>query len=200
MRQIGLLGGSFDPIHNGHLRLASDVMGEFSLEEVWLVPARLQPLKGGSVAPAEDRLVMCRLAAVEVPGLRVLEDEIRRDGPSYTVDTVRQILTSEPDIAITFVAGTDALVNLPKWKEPAELLRLTRVVAVERGGVSWQELQALLPNSLGMELTLCQARALPISSTDVRERIANGMPITDLVPAAVEHYIHERALYRGDAR
>ena len=200
MRQIGLLGGSFDPIHNGHIRLAVDAMREYALQEVWLAPARVQPLKGGSVAPAEDRLAMCRLAAAEVPGLRVLEDEVQRDGPSYTVDTVRHLLAKHPDIAITFVAGTDALANLPKWKEPEELLRLARVVAVERGGMSWQELLLLLPNSLGMKLTLCRAHALPISSTDVRERIANGLSIANLVPPAVEHYIRERALYRGEER
>lgn len=200
MRQIGLLGGSFDPIHKGHLQLAVDAMQEFCLEEVWLAPARLQPLKGGAIAPAEDRLAMCRLAAADTPGLRVLENEIHRDGPSYTVDTVRELLAREPELAITFVAGTDALVNLPKWKEPEELLRVTRVVAVERGGVSWQELLANLPKSLGMRLTPCHARALPISSTDVRDRIAKGLPISDLVPMAVEQYIRERALYREDER
>ncbi len=197
MIDAGVLGGSFDPIHNGHLRLARESARELGLAEVWIIPANRQPLKPDPDASGEERLAMCRLAAEGDALLRVCDLELVRPALSYSIDTVRALTRSHPGYRWWFLTGTDSLLTLPDWREPDALLSLCRVVAVERGGVSWRALQSKLPaewiGPIGRigQIGQLHVPVLEVSSTEIR---AGGGP-HGLVPERVERFILEHKLY-----
>jgi nicotinate-nucleotide adenylyltransferase len=198
VRRIGLLGGTFDPVHNGHVKLAEGASEALGLDEVWLVPARRQPLKQEPASPAEIRLEMCRLAAAEHGFLGVCDVELARGGPSYTVDTLEELTASHPGVEWTFLAGTDALLDLPRWRDPGRLLSLCRFAVVERSGVTWEELMRHLPKHLASRLLRLPVEALEVSSTDIRARAGRGEPVSGLVPTVVERFIEQHHLYRRE--
>ena len=186
--RLGLFGGSFDPVHNGHLALAACCAEQALLDEVWFVPSAVQPFKQqGPVAGDADRCAMLRLAIADRPGLVLSTLEIDRGGVSYTVDTLREIHRQRPDDDLFFLMGADTLRDLPGWREPEEVARLATPLVVQRPG----EPEALT------EVTHLRVDMPPtdVSSSAIRERLARGEGVEGLVPAEVAAYIAEHGLY-----
>lgn len=182
--RIGILGGSYDPIHHGHL-IAADVLREqLALDEVRLVVAREQPLKGGRhVAPPDDRASMVEVAVRGSPGLVADRSELARGGPSYTVDTLRSFRSRWPDAELVLLLGSDAAQELPRWREVDTVRRLARVVVFSRG-----------PHQAGSDTATVPR--IDISSSDIRDRVRDGQSIRFWVPDAVAAYIARSRLYR----
>jgi len=198
---ICVLGGTFDPIHRGHLVVAEVVRTRLSPAEVILVPAGNPWLKSEqSIAPAEDRLAMVCLAAAEM-GLQVSTIEIERPGPSYTIDTLRELKASlQPQGELYFILGWDNLLDIARWREPDEIIKIAKLVAVPRVGSrvpSADALEKCLPG-LSQRVVLLDKPEIDISATIIRERVGLGLSIDDLVPEAVAQYIREHSLYRDD--
>ena len=199
--RIGVIGGTFDPIHLGHMLVAEEASARLELDRVLFVPAGAPPHKvGGGITDPEFRLEMVRLAISDHAHFGVSRIDVDRLGPSYTVDTIR-LLRDEwgMDAEIYFLIGADSLVDLPIWHQPERLLRLCQVVALRRPGyeVDLDELDQLLPGAASL-VRMMDIPVLDISSTEIRQRVRQGQSIRGLVPPAVERYIGERGLYRDD--
>jgi len=197
--RVGVMGGTFDPIHHGHLVAAQEAASALALDRVIFIPVWQPPHKPEepSASPA-DRLCMVRLAVEANPQFEVSTIEIDSPGPSYTVDTLRRLLERDPDLDLHFIVGMDSLSELPRWRDPAEILRLARIVALHRPRweiVDLDELARLLPESAG-RVSVVPMPELDISSTELRERAREGHPIRYLVPDPVAAYIEEHQLYR----
>ena len=198
-----ILGGTFDPIHRGHLLVASVVREKLCPAEVMLMPAGNPWLKSGRiVASAADRLAMVRLAAEGQTGLSVTTLEIDRPGPSYTVDTLRTLRKSLlPGEELFFILGWDNLLELSRWCEPEKIIQLCRLVAVPRIGSRVPDsvtLEKLLPG-LSQRVILLEKPEIDISATVIRERVKLGLPVNHLVPDAVADYIKNHQLYRNSS-
>jgi nicotinate-nucleotide adenylyltransferase len=202
-RRLGLFGGTFDPIHYGHMAIARFVKNAVELESVCLITAARPPHKGESGhAGATDRHRMVELAAEGDPSLIPTDLELRRTGPSYTVDTVRAFRRHEPEARLFFVVGGDTIDELPSWYRLEEIVRLVQVVTVTRPGspdrYDPDRCGGLAPEIVGrlnrFVLTMPPRHE---SSTEVRRRIARGEPFEHLVPPAVAAYIRKRGLYRA---
>jgi len=186
---IGLLGGSFDPVHHGHLVAARVLMERLELEELRLIPAAQQPFKvGRHGASAEDRAAMLDLALAGESGLRLERVEVERAGPSYTVDTLRQLRHREPGRRFVLLIGADAARDLPQWREAEALPGLAEIVAFGRAGRP-AEAHPLVGRRVDVP-------AMDISATEIRQRVAEGKSIRYWVPDAVAEYIARRGLYR----
>ena len=186
---VGLFGGSFDPVHHGHLIVARAALEALGLEELRFVPAGAQPFKPeGPVAPAADRLEMLRRAVAGEPHFVIEECEVYRPGPSYTVDTLRELTAREPGRSFILLVGADAAEALPRWREAEDLLRLARVAVVTRPGHP-------VPEGAWVSATV-PAPMLEISATDLRRRVAAGRSIRYYVPDAVAAYVADRGLYK----
>jgi nicotinate-nucleotide adenylyltransferase len=192
-RRIGIMGGTFDPIHHGHLVAASEVAGRFDLDEVVFVPTGEPYQKGGAVSPAEDRYLMTVIATASNPRFAVSRADIDRDGPTYTVDTLRDLnAIYGPDADLFFITGADALAKILSWKDALEMLSLAHFVGVTRPGFELTDEH--LPADT---VTLVEVPAMAISSSNCRLRVAQGKPVWYLVPDGVVQYIAKRGLYRG---
>jgi nicotinate-nucleotide adenylyltransferase len=198
---IGVLGGTFDPVHMGHLIIAEEVRDRLELAEVLFVPAGQPWLKlnnTNAISSAEHRLEMVRLAVAGEPAFRLSTMEIDRPGPSYTVDTMaelRQQIGAEG--RLYFILGWDNLNQLPRWHQPLRLVELCRLVPVRRVGFATPDLDALeaaVPG-LAQSLVMLDTPQIEISSSEIRARVARGLSIHQLVPEAVEQYIIEQGLY-----
>jgi nicotinate-nucleotide adenylyltransferase len=204
---VGILGGTFNPPHLGHLALARQAHDELGLERVLMMPAHIPPHKPTVDDPGPGhRVRMCRLLVADGAGLEVCALEIERGGPSYTVDTLRAIHDSHPDAQLTFIVGADTASTLPAWREPARVLALTDLAVAAREGPGGPgvldrlaPLLAPLQSSAGdarARIRLLHMPAIEISSSMARERVARGEPVDDLVGGAVAAYIAEHGLYR----
>ena len=198
--RVGVFGGTFDPIHIGHLVSAEEVRVKLELERVVFVPARLPPHKLDQVvSPVEHRLAMVELAIASNLHLAVSRVDIDRSGPSYTVDTIK-LLKDEwgPGVEIYFIMGSDSLLDILTWHEPRRLIKLCRFAVVSRPGyqVDLDELDDLLPG-VASRVRMLNAPELAISSTDIQRRVREGLPIKYQVPEAVEDYIYQRKLYQN---
>jgi nicotinate-nucleotide adenylyltransferase len=192
-RRIGIMGGTFDPIHHGHLVAASEVAGRFALDEVVFVPTGQPYQKGSPASPAEDRYLMTVIATASNPRFHVSRADIDRDGPTYTIDTLRDFhAIYGSDTELFFITGADALAKILSWKEALEMLSLAHFVGVTRPGFELTD--AHLPADT---VTLVEVPAMAISSTDCRARVVEGKPVWYLVPDGVVQYIAKRGLYRG---
>ena len=199
---IGILGGTFSPVHIGHLIVAQDAIERLELSRMLLVPCSIPPHKSPRhLLAARHRLAMLEHAVEGDERFGVSESEIRRDGVSYSVDTVRELRGMYPDSEICFLIGTDSLLELHAWKDVYELLELCRVVSFERPGYERATIreEALMldapwPSKLAADIIA--GHRISISSSDIRRRVAEGQSIRYLVPPAVEMYIHEHGLYR----
>lgn len=188
--RVGVLGGTFDPIHIGHLVVASEVCAALELDTVLLVPTSAQPFKGEtSRATAEQRLEMCRLATADDDLLGVSDVDVVRGGVTYTVNTLTDMALDYPDAELFFIGGADALARLNEWREPERLRALARFVGVARPGYA-----AVASDT---DLLVVETPQMGVSSTDVRRRVATGAPWRYLVPAPVATYIVEHGLYLG---
>jgi nicotinate-nucleotide adenylyltransferase len=190
-RRIGIMGGTFDPIHHGHLVAASEVQARFQLDEVMFVPTG-QPYEKGRVSPAEDRYLMTVIATASNPRFHVSRADMDRDGPTYTVDTLRDMRAVYGQSAeLYFITGADALSRIMSWRDALTMLRLAHFIGVTRPGF---ELSAA--NLPADSVTLVEVPAMAISSSDCRRRVAGGLPVWYLVPDGVVQYINKRGLYR----
>ncbi len=184
------MGGTFDPIHHGHLVAAEEARYALSLEQVLFVPAGRPWQKERHVAPAEERYQMTVLATKDNPAFEVSRTEIDRDGPTYTVDTLRELHAATPGAELFFITGADAILEILSWKDPDEAMELATFVAVTRPGYPLGKLPS-------RQIVVLEIPALAISSTDIRARVAEGRPIRYLVPDAVAAHIRARDLYRA---
>jgi nicotinate-nucleotide adenylyltransferase len=195
---IGILGGTFNPPHVAHLLCASEARWQLGLDQVLLVPAGVPPHKPMAEDPGiEHRLAMCRLAVRGHDNwLGVSELEAHCSGPSYTVDTLRQIHANQPGDDLTFIVGGDMAWSLPAWREPDAILGLARVAVAERAGARREEVRERLAGLRGVEaVSYIDVPRMDVSSAVLRQRVRSGQPITYLVPDAVSGYIDERRLY-----
>jgi nicotinate-nucleotide adenylyltransferase len=194
--KVGVVGGTFDPVHLGHVAMAEAAAACAGLDRVLLVPAGEPPHRGPATAPASDRLEMCRLAAAGHPGLEVSDVELRRPGPSYTVDTLRTLAEERPGDELDLVLGWDAARDLRSWRSPDEVLRLARLVVVTRPGYPKPGPGDLAAAGIDPATTiLCDASTPDVFSTDVRQLAERGGSLTGLVDPAVEAYLRGRHLY-----
>jgi nicotinate-nucleotide adenylyltransferase len=185
---IGLLGGSFDPVHNGHLIVGQVAAEALALDALRFVPAREQPFKRGRHgASAADRAAMLALAVADTPGLSVEPIELDRPGPSYTVDTLRALRAREPGVELVLLLGADAAAELPAWHEATEIPRLARVVVFARPGSAVPALPAISGT--------VRVPAIDISATGIRQRVREGRSIRHWVPDAVAEYVVLHRLY-----
>ncbi|WP_319462397.1 nicotinate-nucleotide adenylyltransferase [Micromonospora sp. RTP1Z1] len=193
IRRIGIMGGTFDPIHHGHLVAASEVADRFGLDEVVFVPTGKPWQKADEpVSPAEDRYLMTVIATASNPRFQVSRVDIDRGGPTYTVDTLRDLHAEYgPKVQLYFITGADALDRILSWKDLDEIFELAHFVGVTRPGFELTDKH--LPADT---VSLVQVPAMAISSTDCRARVGRGEPLWYLVPDGVVQYIAKRRLYQ----
>lgn len=200
VKRLGVLGGSFDPVHLAHLLMAEAVREALALDLVLFVPAGVQPLKQGQpVTPAEDRLAMLELAVADNPCFAISRVDVDRQGPSYTADTVRQLREQWGGVTLQmwFIIGSDSLASFPRWRDPLAILAETRLAVVRRPGidVDMPVLEQTVPG-LGTSVDWVDAPLVAISSTDIRQRVKEGRSIRYRVPESVREYIESRNLYK----
>ena len=188
-RRIGVMGGTFDPIHNGHLVAASEVASAFDLDEVIFVPTGSPYLKD-NVTPAEHRYLMTVIATASNPRFKVSRIDIDREGPTYTVDTLSDMQKLYPDADLVFISGADAIAQISAWKNADHLWDLAHFVAVSRPGH-----QLTIPDAPEGAISKLEIPALAISSTDIRARVQTGKPVWYLVSDGVVQYIAKNRLY-----
>ncbi|KAA9135808.1 nicotinate-nucleotide adenylyltransferase [Microbacterium caowuchunii] len=191
--RIGVMGGTFDPIHHGHLVAASEVAASFDLDEVVFVPTG-QPWQKSKVSDTEHRYLMTVIATASNPSFSVSRVDIDRSGPTYTIDTLRDLKSQRPDSDLFFITGADAVAQILSWRDHDELWDLAHFVAVSRPGHPLSA--AGLPDD---DVSLLEIPALAISSTDCRNRVRGGQPVWYLVPDGVVQYIAKHHLYRSKA-
>ncbi len=214
MKPIGIFGGTFDPVHFAHLRVALELKEQLGLASVHFIPCHIPPHRGQPHANSEQRRTMLELALADEPGLLCDTRELQRAGPSYTVDTLHSLREEYgPEQPLCLVIGADAFVGLPSWYHWQELVRLAHIVVAHRPGWQLDEAaldaplrQLLQQHSLGAAAGLRQAPAggvlaqavtqLAISATDIRQRVAAGRSASYLLPQSVWHYIQQQNLYR----
>ncbi len=184
--RVGIFGGSFDPVHHGHLRAAQWALEAFLLDRILLIPARQSPFKAACFAPDQDRHAMLRLAARDNPSFAVDDCELRREAPSYTVDTLRQLAEREPLNQWTVIVGSDAGLGLPGWRDVAEVQKLAEIRILGRPGD---------PESARVD-GFVYFPGLGISSTELRESVRAGRSVRYLTPESVRLYIEEKGLYK----
>jgi nicotinate-nucleotide adenylyltransferase len=200
--RIGIFGGSFDPVHIGHLRLADCCWRQARLDRIEFVPAARQPHKPrGPIASAADRVAMLQLALEDRPEFGVSTLEVDRGGVSYTIDTLRAVTAARPGAEVLFLMGADSLADFPNWREPVAICRLSLPLVVRRAGAPDPDFDALRPFVSASRLdeirdSQVEMPATPISSSEIRRLIAYGGEWRSLVPHKVAGYIAESGLYR----
>ncbi len=196
---IGVLGGTFDPIHVGHLILAEEVRARLNLAEILFVPAGQPWLKVDSpISRAEHRAEMVRLAIADKPYFKLSTIEIERAGPTYTVDTIAELKVQlGVGDELFFILGWDNLAELPRWRQPSRLISMCHLVAVPRPDYPLPDLKALeaIIPGLSQRVTLMDKPEVDISATEIRNRVARGLSICHLVPEPVDEYIRQHKLY-----
>ncbi|MFA6915740.1 MAG: nicotinate (nicotinamide) nucleotide adenylyltransferase [Parachlamydiales bacterium] len=195
-RSVGILGGTFDPIHIGHLSLALEMLDAHKLDEVWFCPAARNPLKKqGASASDEDRLAMIRLAIKDIPQLKCKNVELTRPAPSYTIDTLNifqhEMLKKKRNTKFYLILGEDSAETFFDWKQPQDILKLVTVIVGRREIIS--KVKHNIPHELNNGITL--TRYIEISGTDIRKRIRKGQHVEHLLPTPVWKYIKRKKIY-----
>ena len=189
-QRIGVYGGAFDPPHAAHLAVARAAIEQLALDELLVIPTGDAWHKSRPLSPARDRLALCRLAFADWPRVRVDDRELQRDGPTYTIDTLRDLRTQHPEAELFFITGADALAQILSWKDAEELFELAQFIGVTRPGY------VLTEDGLPADrVHLQEVPAMAISSTDCRDRVGDGEPVWYLVPDGVVQYINKHQLY-----
>jgi nicotinate-nucleotide adenylyltransferase len=186
--KLGILGGTFDPIHLGHLRAAELARETLGLERVWFVPASVPPHRPLAASPARDRFAMAALATSGNPHFTVSDVELAREGPSYTIDTLRQMREATPEAELVLIVGSDTFPEMGTWREHEAIFSLATVAVAGRPGA--------VARPDGLPAVAIEGAGLPISSTEIRRRVAEGRSIRYLVADAVADFIAKRGLYR----
>lgn len=200
MKRIGIMGGTFDPVHNGHLLLGKQAYLEYSLDEIWYMPSHQPPHKKDHVVTdAADRLNMLMSALDGIPFCKVSTFEMERSGNTYTAQTMRLIREAYPDFEFYFIIGADSLYQLESWYHPEEVMKLTSFLVASR---EYQETERSLREQIeylkdkyGADIQILHAEEVDISSAEIRRHVAEGKSITKDVPEKVEEYIRRRKLY-----
>jgi nicotinate-nucleotide adenylyltransferase len=195
-RRLGVMGGTFDPIHNGHLAAAREVARRLGLDEVVFIPAGHPWQKQDrDITDVEHRFRMVVIATQDEPGMSVSRIDIEREGPTYSVDTLRDLRAAHPHAELFFITGADALAGLPTWRDPQEVVSLAHLVGVTRPGYDLEaaRLQAGLPEGV---VTLLEIPGVEVSASECRERASSGESLDGLVPEAVANHIRDHGLYR----
>ncbi|TXT22925.1 MAG: nicotinate-nucleotide adenylyltransferase [Planctomycetota bacterium] len=199
--RLGIYGGSFDPVHLGHLLLAETCRETCDLDRVLFLPCGQSPHKpNGAVASGNQRAEMLEFAVAGDPRFGVCRIELERSGPSFTVETLRQLRVEQPDSELFFLMGADSLSDLPLWREPYAILELATIVAVNRGQrppPDLATLEARLGSTVRERVRLVTMPAIELSATEIRERARTGRSLRFRVPRAVEEYIRQHGLYRN---
>jgi len=198
--RIGVFGGTFDPVHEGHLRTIEVSAAKFALRRVLFVPARLSPLKNDPPTDARHRVAMLALALFGRPDWSLSLCELDREPPSYTVDTLRTLATDHPGDELWLLMGTDTLAGLGRWKQPEEIVRLARVAAFYREPYSGERLEVPPVAGLANRLEVFDAGSVRISSTELREDLGRGGHAAGRVPGPVAEYITKQGLYGSGAK
>ncbi len=200
-RRIGLFGGTFDPVHLGHLVLAEQCREQANLDAVWFVPARQPPHKGDkSISAPKYRLEMLNLAISGTSHFALCTIELDRDGPSYTIETLELLTAKYAEDEFSLIIGADMLSDFPNWKEPARISQSCRLIAVNRGrDIERVKSDAsLVERDLAARVQIVEMPAIEISSTDLRQRASEGKSVRFLTPRGVEMYIASHRLYSAD--
>lgn len=196
MSKVGVLGGTFDPLHFGHLRAAEVARDELALDSVLFVPAANPPHKmGDRVTDAAARVAMLELALADEDGFELSRIELERDGPSYTIDTLGELERARADAELWFITGSDAFVEIQTWKEWEALLERYAFAVHARPGVSLDDASRTVAEPLRRRITFLQREMLNVSSTEIRRSVRDDRSIRFLVPREVESYIRRHRLY-----
>lgn len=193
VKKTGIFGGAFNPVHNGHVRLAEEAVKQLKLRRLLIIPTFVSPHKHTDLLPYEDRAEMCRRAFGHIPGAEVSDIEVRLGGTSYSINTVRALRELYPDEQFFLLIGSDMLFSFDKWYKYESLLKETRVCAVARDSDSLSDMMEYA-NDIG-RIKVLPTQAVTMSSTEVRNAAANGGDISGMVPAGVAEYIRENGLY-----
>jgi nicotinate-nucleotide adenylyltransferase len=194
--RVGILGGTFDPIHIGHLAAAEAAIRCARLDRVLFIPAGTPPHRGPAVATARQRLEMCRLAIDGDPRFEVSEVELERTGPAYTLDTLSELRRTRPDDDFWLVLGWDAAAQFSTWHQPRQVLAIAPLLVIPRPGQKAPERRDLEAAGLDPErVTVCHDQTPAVSASELRRAVASGRPIGGQVPPAVERYIAAGGLY-----
>lgn len=198
--RLGLLGGTFDPIHLGHLILAERCREECRLDQVWFLPAGNPPHKQNeTISPGNERAEMVELAIAGHPQFSVNRMELSRTGRSFTVDTLRELQAQDSTRELFFLIGADSLADLPMWRDPAGIAELATIVAVNRGDRPLPDLDALrsrLGDAVMQRIQIVTMPGIDLSATDIRRRVREGKSIRFMTPRPCEIYIEQHGLYR----
>jgi len=189
--RIGILGGTFDPIHLAHLMIAEQVRESLDLQEIWFMPARIPPHKERRVTSEKHRLEMVKLALREVPYFRAVSFELERPGPSYTVDTIQDLKIKFPEHTFYFIIGGDMVEYLPHWHRIEELVQMIQFVGVHRPGYK------IVESLYSPYVKTVEIPQIDISSTMIREKVSKGQSIRFIIPEEVRQYIEEKHLYEA---
>jgi nicotinate-nucleotide adenylyltransferase len=199
--KLGILGGTFDPVHYGHLLMAEQCREQCELDEVWFLPTGSPPHKQGvHITNGEIRAEMLELAIAGHPVFSVSRREIEQEGTTYTFETLEKLHEEDPQRELYFLIGADSLADLPDWRTPARIIELATVVAVNRGDrplPSLEPLQEKLGEAVAEKIQYVSMPGIDLSATDLRRRVKEGKSIRYTTPRAVEVYIEEHSLYRG---
>lgn len=203
MKRIGIMGGTFDPVHNGHLLLGKQAYMEYGLDEIWFMPSHIPPhKKDHHVADGSDRLNMLRLALEEFPYCVVSEFEMKREGNTYTAQTLELLKEQYPGIRFYFIVGADSLFQLETWYEPDRVMELTSFLVSDReyesGGVTLGQQIAYLKGKYGADIHLLHNEEVDIASAEIRKRASEGKDIRKDVPEKVAEYIKSHRLYEAN--
>ena len=200
IERLGIFGGTFDPIHFGHLFLAEEARIRFGLDRVLLIPNGRPPHKDGLArASGNHRFEMTRLAAAGNPAFECSRVELERPGMSYTIDTLALLREQNPSADLLYITGVDTAAELMTWRRPGEVVQLARIVAATRPGYDAQTLLRRLPDAIRERVSLLETTALDISSTDIRQRVQHGEAVRYLTPDSVLEYIEGHGLYLPEA-
>jgi len=197
-KKVGIMGGTFDPIHFGHLIIANEVLNMYGLDEIIFIPAGNPPHKNQTKASSHDRYFMATIATLSNAKFTVSDIEIQNREKSYTLNTIIELTNRYRDTEFYFITGADAIIDLPNWHEPEKLLKLCKFIAVSRPGTSKEILQkniAEIKENFNGNIELLQVPMLQISSTDIRNRFKSGKSAKYLLPESVEQYIIKNSLY-----
>ncbi len=200
MKKIGVLGGTFDPFHYGHLSIAKSALKEFHLDKIVLLPSNVQPFKiGRKMASPEDRVNMAKIISEEHPDFELLTQEAFSGEISYTYKTMHNMKEQLPDCTFYFILGTDSFLSIESWYESEKLIRENSFIIGERPGYKEEETYRLVNRLRGKynaSIGILNNEILEISSTEIKEKIKRGISISEMVPQSIERYILEHGLYR----